>query len=621
MTTPRWRFVSNQNTEITGINDAGIETFSTAVLYSLVRESIQNSLDAQKKPICGPVHVEFSSFTISPEAFPDYAAFRAVLEKCLSSNKDEPQAVEFFRRALDVMNGPIHVLRVSDHNTIGLRGAQDGKKGSDWSRLVKEHGSSNKHDESGGSFGIGKSAAFACSQLRTVVYNSLDEEGVESHIGVARLISFEAEKDSWTTGTGYYSLDDKFLATLQNISFDPYYARRDSGTDIYIFGVSIDDATAKQIEEAVLINFFVSIHREKLVVTIGDKTISKSNLSAYVSKINPYDANPQLAAIVPYYQLIASANPSVVRIPLDSSLYGKKYGFEDGDCTLYLMEGDNLNRRVLMTRSAGMSLFEQDRFKSNIMFTGLLIIEGAKMNAVFKDMEVPSHDAWVPSRCKGREALYDRIYKELRAYLRKMVTDSFATEIGDEIEAFGAGEFLPDISQTTTNESSKKPAGLKERLQRIREKKQKKKQKVSRPVKLIPTDPNQVSVPQKEKKSSDKKAEPEKKSKKPSFKHYAVEPRAICTDASNGQFDVKMIVPEKAKQAQLFFSIAGEQRDVDANILSASIRSTSQVSIASFEKNCVILNDLHAGDSLHLDIAIDFDAYCRLEVQYYASKK
>ena len=39
----KWRFISNQNSTIVGINDAGIETFTANIYRSLVRESIQNS--------------------------------------------------------------------------------------------------------------------------------------------------------------------------------------------------------------------------------------------------------------------------------------------------------------------------------------------------------------------------------------------------------------------------------------------------------------------------------------------------------------------------------------------------------------------------------------------------
>ena len=73
-----------------------------------------------------------------------------------------------------------------------MKGSDTCEKGTNWSRLVKENGSSNKGQSSGGSFGIGKSATFACSDLRTVFYSSLDVKGLRSNFGVAKLVSFLA---------------------------------------------------------------------------------------------------------------------------------------------------------------------------------------------------------------------------------------------------------------------------------------------------------------------------------------------------------------------------------------------------------------------------------------------
>lgn len=61
----KWRFLSNQNSTIVGINDAGIETFSADIQRSLIREVIQNSLDAAL-PNNEPVKVEFQAFFIDP---------------------------------------------------------------------------------------------------------------------------------------------------------------------------------------------------------------------------------------------------------------------------------------------------------------------------------------------------------------------------------------------------------------------------------------------------------------------------------------------------------------------------------------------------------------------------
>ena len=147
----KFRFVSNQNSTINGINDAGIETFTANIKRSLVRENLQNALDAVIPNSKEPVRVEFSLFNIPADQVPDIATLRDVVDKCISSNHDEPEAVKFFTRAKNILSGStVPVLRISDFNTVGLGGSDTCSKGTNWSRLVKESGSSNKGTNSGG---------------------------------------------------------------------------------------------------------------------------------------------------------------------------------------------------------------------------------------------------------------------------------------------------------------------------------------------------------------------------------------------------------------------------------------------------------------------------------------
>ena len=146
----KWRYISDQNSEIVGIHDAGIETFTANIYRSLVRESIQNSLDAKIDDYDGPVYVEFMKFDILKEDFPDYDGFLKSIRKCIDSNSNEPDAKSFFDKAENILCGDnIPVLRISDCYTKGLEGTEKCEKGSNWSRLVKENGSSNKGQSSG----------------------------------------------------------------------------------------------------------------------------------------------------------------------------------------------------------------------------------------------------------------------------------------------------------------------------------------------------------------------------------------------------------------------------------------------------------------------------------------
>src|SRR5690606_29721587 len=102
------------------------------------------------------------------------AAVEACLDKAKSSRNDKE--IDFFSRAREVLTADrLKILRISDSNTKGLIGPA--APGTPFHSLVKASGVSNKDsDTSGGSFGIGKKAAFAASELQTVFYSTIYRE-------------------------------------------------------------------------------------------------------------------------------------------------------------------------------------------------------------------------------------------------------------------------------------------------------------------------------------------------------------------------------------------------------------------------------------------------------------
>ena len=169
-------------------------------------------------------------------------------------------AVNFFERGLDVLNSDeISVLRVSDFNTTGLLKSKEQFK-SPWFNLVTASGVSQKSNSAGGSFGIGKSAPFACTDLRTVFYSTLDAEKIEASQGVCRIATFEDEEGNETAGKGYYGLkDDSFpnknAPIYKQMFLDPEFKRNQSGTDIYIMGFKEIEDWEYEIIKAILNDF------------------------------------------------------------------------------------------------------------------------------------------------------------------------------------------------------------------------------------------------------------------------------------------------------------------------------------------------------------------------------
>lgn len=185
---PIWEFPSNNNGQIYGIGDSGVETFLGTPIRSLAREICQNSLDATIDN-GKPAHVTFSTFSVSTDSLPDIEGLRTAFQRSLDfwSLQNSDKTKKFFRDALTVAGKPtVTCLRISDFNTSGLTGA-DKIYNSPWCNLIKSTGASDKSSSSGGSFGIGKFAPFACSSFRTVFYSTIDCEGHTAYQGVSRL--------------------------------------------------------------------------------------------------------------------------------------------------------------------------------------------------------------------------------------------------------------------------------------------------------------------------------------------------------------------------------------------------------------------------------------------------
>lgn len=439
---PHWYFPSAKGLQLESVNNAAIETFKGNPVASLAREICQNSIDAVDDT-SKPVKVAFNYMELKQEDFPNINEFKNIFHNARKTWQGKnDQAIEFINEAEKVLSQEeIPFLKISDYNTKGLQGADSRKLGTPWSTLIKEKGSSNKSDTSGGSFGIGKAAPFACSSLRTLFYSTcIKEEKEKYHIGVSNLMSFEKDNDEVTQGVGFYSNDEHTDAILGDVSFITD-TREHLGTDIYIAGFNRVDNWKTAIKQSILSNFFVTIWKKKLVVEIEGEEINAGNLHVYINNLSD-----NFIDIKDYYEVLTSED--TVKVEIESKDYGEKYHYQDGEAVLYLLKKYPANRRILMTREKGMSLFEQKGISSSIYFTGILMIEGRKMNTDFKQMENPSHNEWSPERYKDPK-LAQKMLRELRKYNKDKVIELFQEKVTEEMDAVGMSDFLPDEALDT----------------------------------------------------------------------------------------------------------------------------------------------------------------------------
>lgn len=626
----KWRFPLNDYGEIKGINDAGVETFTVSTLRSLVRESIQNSLDARKsdKEV---VRVEFEEFETRLDEIPGIDDLWLSLSLCQveAKNQGTDDALKFFTRALEVgKRGKVRVMRVSDHGTTGLRGAKGCETGTDWSRLVKESGSSSKAGTSGGSFGIGKYSSFACSDFRTVFFSSFADDGVESHIGVSRLISYIPQGgDKHTTGIGYYSDSEKNVAVMGQLSMDGFKRREagDYGTDILIPGFRCEGDITNEIIKHVIVEFLVSIWKGSLSVCVNGKTVNESNLGSYISRFNSQGDDERVKETIEHFDMLTSSDDDSVRIiefdpeQCKYKTKGYQFGWKKGDCILWLKKGgSNLNRQVTYTRAAGMRIWNQKNISGSIRFTGILMIEGEGMNRDFKEIEGPSHEGWAIGHADD-EKRAERMLRQIKSWVISIVNDCFKVAIEEEMEAYGTSLYLPKRESEDGKKAEEESESLDHTITGVEQKDmtpKRNEREMALKAGLAPDKDGDAIIHSHGKKKGKTPKKGSLGGDESGFAFVQVRQRLICTDRDSGEYRLTFTVPHNARKVRIALSTVGEVGPEVINIQSATARVGDSDGV-SFEGNKLILGPVKADDSAVVIFRTGFPHYCMMGADYY----
>ena len=269
------------------MDNAARHHFSNDPIVKLIREIIQNSLDARIKDMGLPALVEFHDDYIPTEKIGG-DILRTHINQCYERTKKDTSAhrletqYETAYAALDT--DTIRCLRIVDKNTSGLK---EGK----FHALVRQEGGVDKDTGApGGSYGIGKNAPFNVSSIKTVFYSTTfwTKRGRHEQMeGKTLLIPHDDPFDNAggvpekLQHAGYYR--NKYGANIEGKDIDRYFHLNDFGTGVYIMG--FDPKGRDWIYEstnAILSNFAYSIRHGFLEVKIESnndvKDINKREL-------------------------------------------------------------------------------------------------------------------------------------------------------------------------------------------------------------------------------------------------------------------------------------------------------------------------------------------------------
>lgn len=436
-----WYFPSAKNLSKQSVNDAGIETFKDNIVESLAREICQNSVDASADPD-KPVVVSFEKSKISKRKIFDS------LEKNISLAEntwhDDENALKYLEEFSKIIHkNKIEVLKISDYNTTGLEKAN-------WNSLVLSSGTSKKQNKSsGGSFGIGKSAAFASSDIRMVFYSTKTINGEEKSIGVIQFISCDLEVNGTietSQPTGYYGkFENKAFDFMADFGFKE---RQEPGTDIYIISFTQKNWQERLID-SVLENFMLTIHNGDLEVMVQGERINKDNLGVWIEQINNYEGRKKPIKpirkrrdrIKKYYSVLVDPKTKVFK--LDERF--EKYNLKADEAVLKLNLTEDANRTVYMTRLLGMKVFDKNRIHGSIQFNGIFQARGKRLNEILRQMENPAHNKWESSRYEKNTKMAEELRLDIGRFIKDKVKTEFQLTDQEEIDVIGLEEFLPNV--------------------------------------------------------------------------------------------------------------------------------------------------------------------------------
>lgn len=393
-----WTFDRHSGRE-EGPNDALGQNFRQRPYASLVRESIQNSLDVPlHKGI--PVTVSFSFGEIRSKDFSNFFKLKEHIEGCEKYFSDNKKAVAKYKAMLTFFDKTydncMPYIKVSDYNTKGMMYAKDNNN-LPFYAFVRAASISVKNDgATGGTYGFGKAAYFQISPINTLLVSTQTDNGHVFFEGASVLCTHKIDGKKLTS-VGFY--DNNGGEPISDPEKIPTKFRRDEpGTDFYILGFDkkeTEDAVDEMIEE-ILRSYSIAILKKHLIVKIEDInnkiiTIDDSSVDKLLALKFPetVDKSSQSRSINPrpyfeavYHSLQSDKYPTIT----------KEYNHL-GELKMYIKKDNDAIDKVMYMRRPLMYVFSK-KTQSNIGFYGTLVCSDIKGDKILSLLENSSHSEW-----------------------------------------------------------------------------------------------------------------------------------------------------------------------------------------------------------------------------------
>lgn len=425
---------------------------------ALVREAIQNSLDARPSSPNGTATVKFTFRTISdPRRLEEYHNdLHPHLRAC---------GVDLPKPASD----EAHLLLVEDYGTVGLTGPLDEDDEGHFSLFWRNIGSSSKGENKGGRWGLGKTV-FPNSSKISAFFGITFRKGDRGPVlmGQVALKKHKIGKNTFQPHAFYCSSKkEEFEKPIVDKS-DVQIFEKIFGTDRGSqpgFSVAVlfpyESIKPKELLLAVVEHFFFPILQGNLVVHVDGEIINKKTIHEIVAsrrfpelhrlrqiiqfatevvaydrtKNHPIDnvsimnfpagglgkecfESEHLAIMKKEYQ-----DGKIVGLAVPITIRSKSEGDSPSELLLFLQHIPGLTHSADYYLRGGISVIDNRSFSETDECLGILLAEEEKVSKFLGDSENPAHTNW-NSRSAGLEKKYRDSMKTV-LFIRKSLRQFF----------------------------------------------------------------------------------------------------------------------------------------------------------------------------------------------------
>ncbi len=397
-----------------GFTPAGIAAFDNLRPAAVVRELIQNALDAARAAQVAPARVRFQLSSVRLKEIPGIASYKKAFGKAITTQT--AMAGGLLARQAELVVARIENALAADK--VDVLTVLDNGVGLDEGRMnaLLSDGLSIKPDGATGTYGNGHSTAIPASDLRYVLYGGITTEGKRIGSGHAVLASHHCKGERHQrSGDGFFIRDFRagtnslfvypqdgglpglILDALRQIKSQTTHG---SAVIIPAFNHFLEgDALWDMVSHAASANYFVAIEDRQLEVTVEDY---RGSSAASSSKLNRKTLSVVLKEHENKQRALAFLNGRRAFEAHHAYRSGVRHRIETsaGEVEIRLLEIPTGTTRIDLCRN-GMWITDKipgfyQRFTERVPFQAVLLLDsrnGGKLHEFIRAAEGPLHDS------------------------------------------------------------------------------------------------------------------------------------------------------------------------------------------------------------------------------------